>query len=53
MGSHTNPTDHPFASTTRTLLFWCFLWGFIPFLPVPRLEQTGMVGRGVSGSGSH
>lgn len=31
MGSHTNPTNHPFPAITQTVLFWCFLWGFNPF----------------------
>ena len=39
MGSHTNPTNHPFPAITRTLPFWCFPWGFTPFSPAPRLEQ--------------
>lgn len=39
MGSHTNPTNHPFPAITQTVLYRCFLWGFIPFWPVLRLEQ--------------
>lgn len=46
MGSHTNPTNHPAPAITRTLPFWKFPWGFIPFSTAPWLEQPGSAAGG-------
>lgn len=46
VGFHSNLTNLPAPTITRTLPFWKFPWGFIPFSPAPWLEQPGSAAGG-------